>query len=89
MNSFSTNTDPEAAAEKLAFEVMLQMPFDAISMFMFFWCLLFTARMIRTLETGRNVKMGESITEAILLIMSFIGIWILQPRIRNLLQKDV
>ena len=53
------------------------------AMFCIFYCIYFVAKTIKTVELQRPVAFGDFIGEFFMVWFSFIGIWILQPRINK------
>ena len=64
-------------------------PLHLISMFCVFYCLYFVTKVIKTVERQEKVSFGDCLGDFFLIWFFFIGIWIIQPRINALYQKDV
>jgi hypothetical protein len=69
-----------------AFEAILIIV-HLISMFGVFYGLRFAAKTLKTVELGRLAKFSDYAGEFFLIWFSFIGYWILQPRINRLMMK--
>jgi len=57
------------------------------AMFCIFYCIYFVAKTIKTVELQRPVTFGDFIGEFFMVWFSFIGIWILQPRINKFMEE--
>lgn len=53
-----------------------------------FYCFLFVAKTLKTIEIQRLASFEDFFTEFILIALLPIGIWYLQPRINNLVNKN-
>ncbi|WP_089381988.1 hypothetical protein [Lutibacter agarilyticus] len=56
------------------------------SMFCIFYGLRFAAKTMKSVELGRNAKFGDYAGEFFLMWFSFIGYWVLQPRLNKLIK---
>jgi len=62
-------------------------PIHIFSMFCIFYCIYFVAKTIKTVELQRPVTFGEFAGEFLMIWFFMIGVWILQPRINNLVNN--
>lgn len=62
-------------------------PLHLFSMFCMFYCLYFVAKTIKTVELQRSVTFSDFVKEFLLAWFFPIGIWILQPRINNMIKQ--
>lgn len=56
--------------------------------FSFIYLFYFASKALTTAEQGRRTSFGNHIGEMILLLIGFLGIWSLQPRINELWEKN-
>lgn len=56
------------------------------SMFCIFYGLRFAAKTLKSVELGKNAKFADYAGEFFLMWFSFIGYWILQPRLNQLIK---
>ena len=56
-----------------------------LSMVFIFMGLRFAAKTMKTVELGRVAKFGDYVGEFFLIWFSFIGYWVLQPRLNKLI----
>ncbi|MDH7444957.1 hypothetical protein [Aquimarina sp. 2201CG14-23] len=64
------------------------LPLHLFSMFCIFYSMYFVAKTIKTAELQRKVGFGDFAGEFFLLWFYFIGIWIIQPKVNKLYQKE-
>lgn len=64
------------------------LPLHLFSMFCIFHSIYFVAKTIKTAELQREVVFGDFIGEFFLLWFYFVGIWIVQPKVNRLNQKQ-
>ena len=57
------------------------------SMFCIFYCLYFVAKTYKSVELQREVKFGDFVGEFFMVWFLMIGIWILQPKINEMLDQ--
>ncbi len=62
-------------------------PMHLLSMFSMFYLLYFISKTIKTIELKRDVTFGDFAGEFFMIWFFPIGIWIIQPRINNILLK--
>lgn len=67
---------------------LLIIPIHLFSMFCIFYCLYFIAKALKSVELQKQVTFSDFSAEFILLWFSFIGIWIIQPRINKLFESN-
>jgi len=60
------------------------LPFHFLTMFSMLYLIYFVAKTIKTIELQREVKFSDFIGEFFLLWFSFVGVWILQPKINQI-----
>ncbi|MFD2892692.1 hypothetical protein ACFS5J_11790 [Flavobacterium chuncheonense] len=70
------------------FIMLFIIPLHLLSMFCLFHNLYFCAKTIKTIELKREVSFNDYIGEFFLMWFNFIGIWILQPRINNIISQE-
>lgn len=68
--------------------LMLIIPFHFFSIFCVFYCIYHVAKTIKTVELQRKVTFSDFIAEFFLVWFFPIGVWILQPTINKLAEKD-
>lgn len=66
----------------------LILPLHFFSIFCIFYCIYFVAKTIKTVELQRKVTFSDFVAEFFLVWFFPIGIWILQPTINKLVDKD-
>ncbi len=66
---------------------LIILPLHLAAFFCFFYCIYFVAKTYKTVELQRTARFSEFISEFILIWLSPIGIWVLQPKI-NEMAKD-
>jgi len=54
-----------------------------ITMALMIYCLLFTARSLKSIELGRVVRLNEYVGDFFLLFIFPIGVWFIQPRVNK------
>lgn len=64
----------------------LMMPFHFPATFALFYCMYMVAKTIKTVELQRPVGFGEFAAEFFMVWFHFIGVWMLQPRINNMIK---
>lgn len=64
------------------------LPIKVLVIISMFYCFLFVAKTLKTAELQRPVSFEDFFTEFILIALLPIGIWFLQPRINNLVNKN-
>lgn len=67
---------------------ILVIPFHLLAMFCILYCFYFTAKAIKLAELQRPLKLDDYIGEFFLLWFSFIGVWILQPRLNKMINAE-
>lgn len=68
---------------------ILVLPMHLFSMYCIFWCLVFVAKSIKAVELQKPVTFSEYAGEFFLIWFFPLGIWIIQPRINKLLDKNL
>ncbi|WP_345164667.1 hypothetical protein [Nibribacter koreensis] len=63
-------------------------PLHMLSIFLIFWGARFAAKTFRSIELGRTARFSDYIGDFVLIWFSMIGIWILQPRLNNLIAEE-
>ena len=58
-----------------------------ITMALIIYCLLFTARSLKSIELGKVVSMSDSVGDFFLLFIFPVGVWFIQPRVNNVWSK--
>jgi len=71
-----------------AFPFLIIIPLHLFSMFCIFYCLYFVAKTLKTVELQREVGFSDFAGEFFLAWFYPIGIWILQPKINRMLEKN-
>lgn len=69
--------------------LVIILPLHLFSMFCMFYILYFVAKTIKTVELQKEVEFSEFIVEFLLLWFFFIGIWIIQPKINEIIQNEI
>ena len=64
------------------------LPLHLLSMFCIFYSMYFAAKTFKTAELQRKVEFGDFAGEFFLLWFYFIGIWIIQPKVNKLYEKE-
>ena len=64
----------------------LMIPLHIIAMVCGFYNMYFVAKTIKTAELKRKVQFGDFVGEFFLMWFYFIGIWILQPKVNNMME---
>ena len=82
----SGNNDVSGILEKLLFVIF---PLHLFSMFSIFYLLYFTAKTIKTIELKRTVTFSDFIGEFFTIWFFPIGIWFIQPRINEIVSKEL
>lgn len=65
----------------------LIIPFHLFAMFCMFYSMYFTAKTLKMVELQRKVSFGDYVGEIFFLWISFIGVWIIQPRVNKLVNQ--
>jgi len=60
------------------------LPFHFLAMFCMVYLSYFVAKTIKTIELQREVRFNDFISEFFLLWFSFVGVWVLQPKINQI-----
>ncbi len=60
------------------------LPFHFLAMFSLLYLIYFAAKTFKTVELQREVRFGDFIAEFFLLWFNFAGVWILQPKINQI-----
>ena len=68
--------------------IAIIIPLHLFSMFCIFYVMYFVAKTIRTAELGRKVGFGDYAGEFFLLWIYFVGVWIIQPKVNRLAEKN-
>lgn len=63
-------------------------PFHLLSMFCISYCINFIAKGLKTVERQENVDLFDYWGEVLLIWFFFIGVWVIQPRINAIFQKE-
>ena len=81
---FSQN--PDGGADPAAFlgPFVIIVPLQLVSMFFVFYSFYFIAKVFKTVELQREVSFPDFAAEFFLIWFSFIGVWILQPKINKM-----
>ena len=58
------------------------------AMFCIFYCMYFAAKTYKSVELQREVKFGDFVGDFFLVWFLFVGIWILQPKINDMIGKE-
>ena len=66
----------------------LILPLHIIAMVCGFYNIYFVAKTIKTAELKRKVQFGDYVGEFFLLWFYFIGVWILQPKVNNMVGEN-
>jgi heme/copper-type cytochrome/quinol oxidase subunit 2 len=66
----------------------LIIPAHLFSMFCIFYCLYFNAKAFKAVELQRPVSFGDFAGEFFLLWFYPVGVWIIQPRLNKLFEKN-
>ena len=64
-------------------------PLHLFSMFCMFYLLYFCSKTIKSIELKREALFGDYIGEFLLLWFFVIGIWIIQPKINKMVDKNI
>lgn len=72
--------------DPMAFAVII--PLHLFSMFCIFYSLYFVAKTVKTAELQRKVTFGDFVGEFFLIWFFPIGVWIVQPKINELLKEQ-
>ena len=87
MSRFSPEILPsEFSISGYIFAIIL--PLHLLSMFCIFYSMYFAAKTFKTAELQRKVEFGDFAGEFFLLWFYFIGIWIIQPKVNKLYEKE-
>ena len=81
----SANSGPGMFAMLFAFIF----PCHIFSMFCMFYCLYFVARTFKTVELQREVSFSDFAGEFFMIWFFPIGIWIIQPKINQMMEEEV
>lgn len=66
----------------------VMIPLHLFSIFCIFYILYFAAKTLKTVELKRKVGLGDFIGDFFLLWFYVVGIWIIQPRVNQLYEKN-
>ncbi len=70
--------------EGMTFSGVYALPFFYV-FYAYLYCLAFPAKLLNSIETGKEVSLGKYIGDFFLIVFLPIGIWFLQPRINKIL----
>ena len=84
VSTFEPGTEP--TINPLIFTLII--PFHFFSIFCIFYCIYHVAKTIKTVELQRKVTFSDFVGEFFLVWFFPIGVWILQPTINKLAEKD-
>ncbi|NMM47805.1 hypothetical protein [Marinigracilibium pacificum] len=82
----SPNETPDPSSFIIGFSTIF--PIHLFSMFCIFYCLYFCAKTIKCIELQREVKFSDFVGEFFLLWFFPIGVWILQPKINEIISTN-
>ena len=68
--------------------ILIILPLHLLSMFCIFYSIYFVAKTIKTAELQKSTRFGDFIGEFFMLWFNFIGIWIIQPKVNKLYEKE-
>ncbi|WP_268122111.1 hypothetical protein [Roseivirga pacifica] len=68
--------------------LLLFIPLHFLAIFGIFYGLYFAAKTLKTIELNKEVEFSEFIGEFLMLWFSFIGVWIIQPKINKLVNQE-
>ena len=85
-NFMEIGTEPNAGV--IGGIVGVVMPLHLFSMFCIFYSLYFVAKTFKTVELQREVKFADFAGEFFMIWFYPIGIWIIQPKINNMIEKE-
>ena len=54
----------------------------------FFYCLAYPAKALKSIESGKDVSLGDYIGDFFLILFFPIGVWFIQPRLNKIAMKD-
>jgi hypothetical protein len=63
-------------------------PFNFIAMGCIFYCMYFIAKALKTAELQRKVSFPEYIGEFAMIWFHWIGVWIIQPKLNNMMNDE-
>lgn len=69
--------------------LLLFIPLHFLAIFGIFYGLYFAAKTLKTVELRREVEFSEFIGEFLMLWFSFIGVWIIQPKLNKLVNQEI
>lgn len=84
VSTFGPETEPSINPMILMFII----PFHLFSIFCIFYCIYHVAKTIKTVELQRKVSFNDFLAEFFLVWFFPIGVWILQPTINKLAEKE-
>jgi hypothetical protein len=64
------------------------MPLGLFATFCKFYCYYFAAKTYKTVELQREVSIGDFILEIVLIWFFFVGVWIMQPKINEMINRE-
>ncbi|HWB26152.1 MAG TPA: hypothetical protein VG738_11760 [Chitinophagaceae bacterium] len=67
----------------------LLLPVHFFVMFCIFYSFYFTSKCLRAVELQREVTFGDYVGEFFCMWFSFVGVWLIQPRINKLFAEDI
>ena len=81
--------NPEKGFGLWAGAMFVIIPLHFFTVFCMFYNMYFVAKTIKTVELQREVTFGEFIGEFFMIWFYFIGIWMLQPKINRMSEKEI
>ncbi|HZY38673.1 MAG TPA: hypothetical protein VFE53_18565 [Mucilaginibacter sp.] len=63
-------------------------PLSLFNTFCMFYCYYYTAKTYKTIELQRPVAFSDFILEAVLIWFFFVGVWIMQPKINEMAERE-
>lgn len=67
----------------------LIIPLHLFAMFCIIYCMYFSGKTLKTVELQREAHRYEYYVEILLFWFSFIGVWIIQPRVNKLVNQEL
>lgn len=89
-NEMSVARNPEMMVGKFASMFVVIILLGIFAFFVLFcqgYCLYFCAKTLRSIELGREAHFGDYIGDFFLILLHFIGVWFIQPRV-NLVYEE-
>lgn len=86
VSSLSTGGEPDFSIVGIFMAIII--PLHFFNMFCVIYTMYFTAKTIKSVELQRKAEFSEYIGEFFMLWFSFVGVWIIQPKVNRFIKSS-